>query len=484
MIRLYNTLSRSKTLLKPIIENEVRIYSCGPTVYQYAHIGNMRSYLFADLLRRTLEFLGLKVKMIVNITDVGHLVGDEDEGEDKMLVASGREGKSAYTIAEFYTNAFFRDMDLLHIQRASVYPRATQHITEQIEMIQKIEKNGFTYRTSDAVYFDTSKLATYGRLSGQKIEEKMAGARVDSGEKKHGADFALWKFTPQGHAKREMEWDSPWGVGFPGWHIECSAMSKKYLGVPFDIHTGGIDHIPVHHENELAQTQAADQVLEAHIWMHNEFVTVDGGKMAKSLQNFFTLDDIIAKGYDPLSYRYLCFLTHYRQPLHFTWESLNAAEQGLTNFFYDVLMIREMAEKKRENTSTNGEFLEQIDATKQSFSAALADDLNMPKALGVVFELLRVFRQLDSDRQNEHAQRLYSFLLECDLVFGFTLEKCAYEKLPEQIHALLMKRDDARNNAYWEQADHLRKEIESQGFRVEDVRGGMSKAVKIKKPFG
>ncbi|MDG1949273.1 MAG: class I tRNA ligase family protein, partial [bacterium] len=261
MIHLYNTLTRQKEEFTPIHEGKVGIYACGPTVYWYAHIGNMRSFLFADVLRRALELNGLEVKLIMNITDVGHLTSDADEGQDKMILAMQREGKTAHEIAEFYTDAFMQDLERLNIKSANVYPKATAHIQQQIDMVSRLEKNGFTYKTSDGVYFDTSKLDNYGRLSGQKAEDKQAGVRVEMGEKRNGTDFALWKFSPAG-STREMEWESPWGVGFPGWHLECSAMSAEYLESPFDIHTGGIDHIAVHHENELAQTEGADGVLQ------------------------------------------------------------------------------------------------------------------------------------------------------------------------------------------------------------------------------
>ncbi len=266
MFQFYNTLTRQKEEFKPLHTGEARIYNCGPTVYMFPHIGNWRCYVFCDILRRALESGGFNVTSIINITDVGHLVGDGNEGEDKMVVAMRREGKSAYEIAEFYTQVYFSDRDKINILPATVYPRATQHINEQIGLVKKLEANGFTYKISDGIYFDTAKLPEYGRLSGQRAEEKQAGVRVDLGEKKNSTDFALWKFSPT-DSKREMEWASPWGVGFPGWHLECSAMAKKYLGVPFDIHTGGEDHIPVHHENEIAQTMGADGVLEANVWL-------------------------------------------------------------------------------------------------------------------------------------------------------------------------------------------------------------------------
>ena len=322
-IYLYNTLTRNRDLFESIQEGKVHMYSCGPTVYWFAHVGNLRTYIFSDILHRLFLYHGFDVVFVMNITDVGHLTDDADAGEDKMLLAMRREGKTAYEIAQFYTNSFFEDLGRLHILPASIYPRATDHIKEQVEMIRSLEQNGFTYRTSDGIYFDTSRLTSYGMLSRQRAEEKQTGIRVNIGEKRSGTDFALWKFSPT-DKQREMEWDSPWGKGFPGWHIECSAMSKKYLGIPFDIHTGGVDHIAVHHENEIAQTQGAQGCLEARFWMHADFLQVDGGKMSKSLGNLYTLDDLEKKGIHPLAYRYFVLQAHYRSKLNFTFEGLQS----------------------------------------------------------------------------------------------------------------------------------------------------------------
>ena len=385
MLSLYNTLTRRLEEFHSIKPKKVSMYTCGPTVYWFAHIGNLRAYIFSDILRRKLGADGFDVTLIMNITDVGHLTDDADNGEDKMLVAMRREGKTAYEIAEFYTEAFYRDLERLNIEPATKFVRATDHIKEQIRMIQQIEKNGFSYQTSDGVYFDTSKLKDYGRLSGQKLEEKKAGARIEVGEKRNAADFALWKFSPaptpsnspsgRGRGKREMEWKSPWGVGFPGWHIECSAMSRKYLDVPFDIHTGGIDHIAVHHENELAQTEAADGKLEAHVWMHSEFVTVDNGKMSKSLGNFYTIDDLVKRGYDPLAYRYFVLGAHYRTKLNFTFEALDAAQNAL---FRLRETVRAWDTKGKVGCAEY----------EKTFAEAMDDDLNTPKALAVVWDLI------------------------------------------------------------------------------------------------
>ncbi len=447
MLRFYNTLTRQKDEFHPVHEGKVGLYSCGPTVYWFAHIGNMRSFLFADVLRRTLELNGFEVKMVMNFTDVGHLTGDVDDGEDKMIVAMRREGKTAFEIAEFYTAAFMRDLERLNIKPANFYPRATAHIAEQIEMIVELEKRGFTYRTQDGIYFDTSKLSSYGRLSGQKGEDKRAGIRVEMGEKHHATDFALWKFSPADSA-REMEWDSPWGKGFPGWHIECSAMSTKYLDAPFDIHTGGIDHIAVHHENELAQTQGALGVLEANVWMHNEFVTVDDGKMAKSLGNVYTMEDLVAKGYDPLAYRYLTLTAHYRSKLNFTFEALDASSNALRK-------LRDALRSWESPAVGCAEF-------EARFLEAVNDDLNTPKALAIVWELV------DSAYPTSAKART---VLWMDRVLGLRLDEVIGKPLevPQEIHRLVEEREHARQEKNWSLSDELRARVEALGFAIEDT---------------
>lgn len=461
-MQIYNTLTRTKQEFKPIQASRVGVYSCGPTVYWFAHIGNMRAFLFADVLCRTLRLNGYTVEQIMNITDVGHLTDDANDGEDKMLVAMKREGKTAYDIAEFYAQAFFQDLEKLNITPAFKYPRATEHIGEQIEMIEQLEKNGFTYQTSDGIYFDTSKLGDYGRLSGQRADEKQAGSRVEMGEKKNATDFALWKYSKapsptlplagEGErSRRLMEWESPWGIGFPGWHIECSAMSKKYLGVPFDIHTGGIDHIAVHHENELAQTQGAEGKLEAHYWMHNEFITVDGGKMSKSLGNVYTIDQLIKKGFDSLAFRYLCLQSHYRSKMNFTWESLEAAQNALNRL---RKIVREW------DVPMTG-----IDDIEQKFLHALNDDLNTPEALSILWQLV------DSD---EPTSRKAATLLKFDQVFGLQLDKFVGKpvEIPLPVQKILDERAHARAEKNWTESDRLRSEIEKFGFVVEDKPDG------------
>ncbi|MEK7620232.1 MAG: cysteine--tRNA ligase [Patescibacteria group bacterium] len=463
MIHLYNTLNRQKEELKPIHEGKVGMYSCGPTVYWFAHIGNMRSFLFADILRRTLELGGYEVKQVMNITDVGHLTSDEDEGEDKMIVAMKREGKTAYEIAEFYTSAFKKDLEALNIKPANIYPKATDHIAEQIEMIEALEKNGYTYKTSDGIYFDTSKLAEYGRLSGQKSEEKKAGARVEMGEKRNATDFALWKFSPStvrqahgsGHQPHErlMEWESPWGKGFPGWHIECSAMSLKYLDVPFDIHTGGVDHIAVHHENEIAQTMGAENVLEANVWMHNEFLTVEGGKMSKSLGNLYTIDDLVARGFDPLAFRLFVLEGHYRSKLNFSFDALEGAQFALDR----IRQVVRAWDAPGDLGGASGHVLQ--------FMQELNDDLNTPRALSVLWDLIH---------HNIPTSGKSAALLQMDRVLGLRLDEYINKPLeiPHDVRLLVEEREAVRKQKDWSRSDELRARIAELGYSVEDGETG------------
>ena len=451
-LHFYNTRTRQRQVFEPIKAGRVGLYTCGPTVYWFAHIGNLRAYLFADVLRRTFELNGFDVTHIMNITDVGHLVGDGDEGEDKLEVGSKRDGKTAWEIAEFYTQAFLKDSERLNILPATKYTNATDHIPEQIAMIEALEKNGYTYKTSDGIYFDTSKLESYGRLGGQKAEEKEAGVRVEMGEKKNTTDFALWKFSPKGE-QRQMEWDSPWGIGFPGWHIECSAMSTKYLGRTFDIHTGGVDHIAVHHENELAQTRGAYDTLQANFWMHSEFLTVDGGKMSKSLGNLFTLDDLAQKGFEPLAYRYLVLGAHYCSKLNFTWEALLAAQNALHRLHS---IVREWDESGDVGCA---EF-------ENDFLAAVNDDLNTPQALSLVWKLVD-----DKELPTKAKSRTLLFF---DRILGLRLDDVIGKPLiiPAEVQALIKARDAARTKKDWKTSDTLRDEIISHGFSVMDTSEG------------
>ena len=451
-IQLTNTLSRKKEEFKPIEPQKVGIYSCGPTVYQPASIGNFRAFIFADILRRMFEVNHFEVNQVMNITDVGHLVGDGDEGEDKMIKSMREQGKSAWDIAKEYTDLFLADMSRLNIKTPHHLPRATDHIAEQIEIIQALEKNGYTYTISDGVYFDTSKLADYGKLSGQKLEEKEEGARVAvNPEKRNATDFALWKFSPTDQ-KREMEWESPWGVGFPGWHVECSAMSEKYLGVPFDVHTGGVDHIPVHHTNEMAQTEGARGCELANYWMHNEFLQIDGGKMSKSLGNVYTVSDLEEKGFDALAFRYFTFSANYRSPLNFTWESLQAAQNALNN-------LRDEVRDWEKPTGVD-------EASFAVFKDRVSDDLDMP---GAVAQLWAIVKDEHIDTGVKAAT-----VLECDKVLGLGLEK--YVAVPVEaplvVRKLVEDREGARKNKDWEASDRIRDEIAANGFVVEDTANG------------
>ena len=326
MLKIYNTLTRNKEDFKPIREGKVSMYSCGPTVYNYAHIGNLRTYIFMDIFRRVLRYDGYKIKGVMNITDVGHLMSDADDGEDKMAKASREQKKTPLEIAQFYTSVFFEDLSKLNIGRPEVIAKATEHIQDMISYVSQLVDKGYAYEIDDGIYFDISKFEGYGKLSRLNLEEQQAGARVEvNSQKRHPADFALWKKAEPGHI---MQWDSPWGRGYPGWHIECSAMSRKYLGMPFDVHTGGVDHIPVHHENEIAQNEALTGKQSVNYWVHGEFMLVDNGKMSKSLGNTYRISDLEDRGYRALDFRYFCLNTHYRKKLNFTFEGLDAAKSA------------------------------------------------------------------------------------------------------------------------------------------------------------
>jgi cysteinyl-tRNA synthetase len=456
MLKLWNTASRMLETFKPIHDGEVGLYTCGPTVYNPATIGNLRAYVAEDVLKRSLTFFGERVHHVMNITDVGHLVGDGDMGEDKMEMSAAKEGKSAWDIAKEYEGRFENDLNRLNvlIPEGKDRPHATDYIEEQIELIQQLEKKGYTYRTSDGIYFDTSKFEKYGQLSRQVMEEKQAGARVEvNSEKYHPADFALWKFSPSASSglKRQMEWDSPWGIGFPGWHIECSAMARKLLGQPFDIHCGGVDHIPVHHENEIAQSEAAFNKPLANYWVHVEFLLVDGRRMGKSEGNAYLLDDLIDKGFDPLAFRYYCLGTHYRSKLNFTWEGLEGAQNAL---------------RKLRNTvrSWDAPAVGCADFEKQ-FADAIADDLNTPKALAVMWSLV------DSDYPTSAKAES---LLKMDTVLGLGLEEVIGKAIdiPGDIKALAEERELARQNKDWKKSDELRDAIRAKGWMIEDTKEG------------
>jgi len=449
-LRLFDTYTRTTRDFEPLQPPEVGLYTCGPTVYDYAHIGNLRTYVFEDILRRVLEFNGYRVKHVMNITDVGHLVSDADSGEDKMEKGARRAGKSAWEIAEFYTQAFQEDLRRLNILEPVIWCRATDHIREQIEMIRCIEEQGFTYRTGDGIYFDTAKLPDYGYLARLDIEGLQAGARVDIGEKRHPTDFALWKFSPADQ-KRQMEWDSPWGVGFPGWHIECSAMSSKYLGNFFDIHCGGEDHIYVHHPNEIAQTEACHHTRLANFWMHGYFLQLDDAKMSKSTGEFLRLQVLMDKGYDPLAYRFFCLSANYRAKLNFNWEGLDGAVIALER-------LRNAVYEMGPAGPVDEDYLEK-------FTETINDDLNMPRALALTWDLVKSALPAAVKKGT---------VLHFDRVLGLRLAdwQPREEEVSPEYQALLDERQKARTEKRWKDADAIREQISAAGYEVIDTPQG------------
>lgn len=451
-IYFYNTLTKQKDLFKPIEEGKVKIYSCGPTVYKDATIGNMRTNLLNDTLRRVLKYNGYELKHVMNITDVGHLVSDGDEGEDKMLKSAREEHKSPLEIAEHYTKLFFRDLERLNIETPEVVCKATDHIKEMLEMLQKIMKNGYAYETSTAIYFDVSKLDKYGILSGINLNDQKAGARVDiDPEKRNPYDFALWIKAPANHL---MKWDSPWGPSYPGWHIECSAMSTKYLGEEFDIHTGGIDLVPTHHENEIAQNKGACGKNPAHYWIHGEYLLINGGKMSKSLGNTYLIDDIIARGYSPLAYRLFNYSCHYRGKLNFTWEGIESANTSL-------IRLREGYQK---HLNGNSDISDEIIADMENrFHQAINDDMNMPLALSVVWEAVKY---------PEKSPKIAQLLKKFDTVLGIKIDEVQETKIPQEILDLVEERKQARSDKNWSESDRLRDLIAEKGYIVKDTKDG------------
>ena len=453
-IYFYNTLTKKKELFVPIEKGKVRMYSCGPTVYKNATIGNMRTNLFQDTLRRVLRYNGYELKHAMNITDVGHLVSDGDEGEDKMLKSAREEHKTPLQIAEYYTKLFFNDLERLNIETPEIVCKATDHIKEMLELVQKIMERGYAYETSTAIYFDVSKLDEYGILSGVNLREQKAGARVEvDPEKRNPYDFALWIKAPENHL---MKWDSPWGPSYPGWHIECSAMSTKYLGEVFDIHTGGIDLIPTHHENEIAQSKGACGKIPAHYWMHGEYLLINGGKMSKSLGNVYLLDDIINRGYDPLVYRLFNFSCHYRGKLNFTWEGIESASVALDR----------LRDGYQKHFAGNAEVSDEIiNDMENRFHQAINDDLNMPLAMSVVWEAVKY-----ADKSPKIAKLLEKF----DTVLGIKItEKKKQETIPEEILELVEQRKKARQEKNWAESDRLRDLISEKGYVVKDTKEGM-----------
>ena len=457
-LHLYNSLTRQKAEFKPVQPGRVGLYTCGPTVYNFAHIGNLRTYIFEDILKRVLQYNGYRVKHVMNITDVGHLTGDRDMGEDKMEKGALREGRTAWEIADFYTQAFKNDIARLNIIAPDIWIKATDTIDDQIALVKILEKKGYTYRTGDGVYFDTPKFEDYTKLSHQDIESLQEGARVEKNpEKRNPTDFALWKFSPEG-VQRQMEWDSPWGVGFPGWHLECSAMSMKFLGDQLDIHCGGTDHIDVHHTNEIAQSQAATGRKFFNWRMHGAFLIITGGKkMAKSEGNFLTLDNAFVKaGINPLVYRFATFQTHYHKPMEYSDESVQAARNGLLHLQNQVRQLAGAAADPDHliNPEHKSKFLE-----------AVNDDLNMPRALAAVQELLK---------SNIGDDQKYTTILDFDRILGLDLDQVNKpQELPSEVKKLVDARQKAREDKEWEASDRLRDEIQALGYMVHDTTDGM-----------
>ena len=449
-----NTLTKQKEKFKPIRKDEVRIYSCGPTVYKDATIGNMRTNIFQDVLRRVLRYNGYKIRHAMNITDVGHLVSDGDDGEDKMIKSAREEHKTPLEIAEYYTNLFFNDLKELNIETPEIVCKATDHIPEMLEYVELLVKKGYAYETSTAIYFDISKLDKYPILSSINLEDQKAGARVEIDEEKRNPyDFALWIKAPENHL---MKWDSPWGPSYPGWHIECSAMSTKYLGEQFDIHTGGIDLIPTHHENEIAQSKGACGKIPAHYWMHGEYLLINGGKMSKSLGNVYLLDDIIKRGLDPLVYRFYNFSCHYRMKLNFTWEGMESAAVSLTR-------LRDGYQKHLEG---NEEVLDEVISDLENrFHQAINDDLNMPLAISVVWEAVKL---------PQKSKKVAELLKKFDSVLGIKIDKeKEQEQIPQEILDLVEQRKKAREEKNWAESDRIRDLISEKGYTVKDTKNGI-----------
>ena len=452
---LFNSLGREKQIFNSINNGEVRMYSCGPTVYYNAHIGNLRAYLFMDNLRRVLKYNGYELKHVMNITDIGHMTSDADEGEDKMMKAARRENRSPWDIAKDYTEKFLKDIDRLHIERPEIIAKATEHIDCMEEYVKQIIENGYTYNTEQTVYFDTSKLKNYGILSGKVIDEQKAGARVelDSG-KKNISDFALWIKAPKEHI---MQWDSFFGKAYPGWHLECSAMGHKYLGEHFDIHTGGIDHIPIHHENEIAQAMGFCGQIPANYWIHVNFLTVDGNKMSKSLNNLYTVDELEKMGYEPLVYRMFNFSSSYRAQINFTFDAMDSAKIALDRLREGYL--------KHVNGSDDVSD-EEINNLEEQFHKAINDDLNMPVAMSVVWNVIK---------NPVKSQKFKDLLLKFDQVLGFDLKNYTgkeQKEIPQEDLELVELRNQARNNKDWKESDRIRDILLSKGYSVKDTPEG------------
>jgi cysteinyl-tRNA synthetase len=453
MLKLYNTLGRELQPFTPINPDEVTMYTCGPTVYDFAHIGNLRAYIFADILKRVLLFNGYNLKNVINITDVGHLTSDGDEGEDKIEKSAKLQSKSAWDIAKFYEEAFKSDLHKLNILEPTIWAKVTDHIDEQIDLIKKLEEKGFTYKINDGIYFDTSKFEKYGELALLNLEGQEESDRMTkNAEKNNPSDFALWKFSKEDE-KRQMEWKSPWGVGFPGWHIECSAISMKYLGETLDIHTGGIDHIPVHHTNEIAQSESVTGKKFANYWLHNDYIVLNKEKMAKSKGNFTTLTTLEDKGIDPIAYRFFCLSSHYRSKLNYSDEAIENADHSWKKFKNKFLDLGQ------QKGNPDKGYLEK-------FTNFVNEDLSIPQAFALTSEILKS-DLVDSDKR--------ATILRFDKVFGFGLKDLKPEEtqdIPKEVTDLADERMTARGNKRFDKADEIRDLITDMGWEVEDTPSG------------
>lgn len=456
-IYLYNTLTRKKEKFVPLDKEEVKIYSCGPTVYKDATIGNMRTNIFQDVLRRMLKYNGYKIKHVMNITDVGHLVSDGDEGEDKMLKSAREENKTPLEIAKHYTKLFFDDLQNLNIETPEIICKATDHIQEMLEYVEKLVENGYAYETSTAIYFDVSKLDKYPILSNHNVEEQKAGARVEVDlEKRNPYDFALWIKAPENHL---MKWESPWGPSYPGWHIECSAMGKKYLGEQFDIHTGGIDLIPTHHENEIAQSKGACGKIPANYWLHGEYLLINGGKMSKSLGNVYLIKDIKERGYDPVVYKLFCYSASYRNKINFTWEAMEATSKSLERLRKGYQLHRDGKDELTEEDIKN------LSDIEKEFHEAINDDMNIPLAMSFVWSAMRYEKK---------SLKIAELLLKFDTVLGLKIEKedKSEIQIPEEILNLVEERNNARKEKNWGESDRIRDLLQEKGYVVKDTKNG------------
>ncbi len=485
-LTLYNTMGRRMEVFTPVKPGEASFYGCGPTVYNYAHIGNLRAYVFQDILARTLRFLGYKVTHVMNITDVGHLTGDDDSGEDKMAKSAAEKGKSVLEIAEMYTDAFFHDTERLNILKPDIVCRATEHIDDMIALIKRLEERGHTYSAGGNLYYDVSSFPDYGKLAGLNLADLKAGARTDVDENKRSPfDFALW-FTKSKFENQALLWDSPWGRGYPGWHIECSAMSMKYLGEHFDIHTGGIDHIPIHHTNEIAQSEGATGKKWVNYWLHNEFLVMNKEKMSKSSGDFLTLDRLIEAGYEGADYRLFLLGGHYRSQLAFSWQSMDSAKSARKSLLARVSRLIEAA--KAENVQGAAPFMEYCEKAKErldAFRAALEKDLNTPVALSELQAAVK-----DGLSGEIPAVQALKLIEEMDSVLGLDIIAEAEKRLNanqqagdggsaplsaedvSRIEALIEERAAAKKEKNWARADEIRQKLSDEGVLLEDRPGG------------